>query len=101
MEQAAQGSGHGPKLLEFKEHLNRVLRHRVCILGGTVWSQGLDMVDACGSLSIPSRPMLYDSVTSLGLPEENSWYKTAREAPLDLETMFCVGEVASQSFTII
>jgi len=29
MEQAAQGSGHSPELLEFKEHLNTILRHRV------------------------------------------------------------------------
>ena len=29
MEQAAQGSGHSPELLEFKEYLNSALRHRV------------------------------------------------------------------------
>jgi len=29
MEQAAQGSGHGPKLPEFKEHLDTALRHKV------------------------------------------------------------------------
>jgi len=29
MEQAAQGSGHGPMLLEFKEHLDSALRHKV------------------------------------------------------------------------
>jgi len=29
MEQAPQGSGHGPKLLESKEHLDRALRHMV------------------------------------------------------------------------
>jgi len=49
MEQADQGRADGPKLLEFKEHLDRALRHRVCILGGTVWSQGLDVVGPCGS----------------------------------------------------
>ena len=39
MEQAAQGSGHSPTLLEFKEHLDKALRHRVWILGGGVCSQ--------------------------------------------------------------
>ena len=29
MEQAAQGSGHGPELLEFKERLDSALRLRV------------------------------------------------------------------------
>jgi len=38
MEQAAQDSGHGHKLLELKEHLDNALRHRV-ILGGTMWRQ--------------------------------------------------------------
>ena len=28
VEQAAQGSGHSPKLLEFKEHLDNTLRCR-------------------------------------------------------------------------
>lgn len=28
-EQASQGSGHSPKLLEFQEHLDTALRHRV------------------------------------------------------------------------
>ena len=39
MEQTAQGSGHGPELLEFKEHLDSALRHRVWILSDPVWSQ--------------------------------------------------------------
>ena len=34
MEQAAHGNGNGPKLLEFKEHLNTTFRRRVWILGG-------------------------------------------------------------------
>lgn len=29
IEQAAQGLGHGPKLLEFKECLENSLRHRI------------------------------------------------------------------------
>ena len=29
MEQPAQGSGHGSKMLEFKEYVNNNLRHRV------------------------------------------------------------------------
>jgi len=29
MEQAAQGSGRGPKQPEYKKHLDNVLRHRV------------------------------------------------------------------------
>jgi len=41
-----QASGHGPELLEFKEHLATALRHRVWILSGPEWN--LD--DPCGSL---------------------------------------------------
>ena len=33
MEQAAQGSGHGPELTEFKECWDNALRHRVWIWG--------------------------------------------------------------------
>ena len=42
LEQASQGSGHSPNLLEFKKHLDNALRHRFCILGGPVWNQELD-----------------------------------------------------------
>ena len=38
LEQAAQGSGHGPKLMEVKECLDNTLRHRGWILSGPVWS---------------------------------------------------------------
>jgi len=44
MEQAAQGTGHGPKLLEFKEHLESSLRHRIWLSGGPVWGLELDMI---------------------------------------------------------
>ena len=47
-----QGSGHGPELLEFKEHLDMTLKHWVCILGGPVWSQGLDSVVVVGPLQL-------------------------------------------------
>ena len=44
MEQAPQGSEHDPRLLEFKEHLDNTLRHRISILGVPVWSQDLDLM---------------------------------------------------------
>ena len=35
---AAQGSGHSPRLPEFKESLGNTLRHRIWILGGPgIW----------------------------------------------------------------
>ena len=43
MEQAAQGSGHGPKC-QSSGSVWAALWHRVWILGGPVWSQGLDLV---------------------------------------------------------
>ena len=49
MEQAAQGSGHGPKLPEFKEHLDSALRHRVWVLEGPVGTQELDSMILVGS----------------------------------------------------
>ena len=42
LEQAPQGSGHGPKLLEFMKRLDNALSHTVWFLGGPVWSQELD-----------------------------------------------------------
>jgi len=61
-EQTHQGSDHGPELPEFKECLDSILRHGVWILGGPVWSQGLDMV-------VPVSPfqlrMFYGSVIEL------------------------------------
>ena len=48
MEQAAQGSEHGPDLPELKKHLDNMLRCRVWVLGGPVWSQELDsMILVC------------------------------------------------------
>lgn len=49
MKQAHQGSEHSPKLPKHREHLVTSLRHRVCVLGGSVWNQELDF-DPCGSL---------------------------------------------------
>lgn len=42
MEQASQGSEHGPELLELREHLDNTLSQRVWILGGCVWIWELD-----------------------------------------------------------
>ena len=44
MEQAPQGSEHGPKLIEFMKYLDSALRHRILILGGHVWSQELNLM---------------------------------------------------------
>ena len=44
MEQTAQGSRHGTRLLDFKEHLDSALRHRVCSLGRFSVEPGLDSV---------------------------------------------------------
>lgn len=35
-----QSSGHSHRLLQFKEHKDNPLRHRVCILDGPVWNEG-------------------------------------------------------------
>jgi len=39
MQQPAQGSAHGPKLLEFRERLDSSLTHRDWMLGGGVCAQ--------------------------------------------------------------
>lgn len=41
LEQAPRGSGHGTKLLQFKEHLNSVIDQRIGILCSPVWRQGI------------------------------------------------------------
>jgi len=58
-EQAPQSSGQGPKLMEFKKHLNNALRHRVWTLGGPVWSQELDWMILMGPFQLG---IFYDSV---------------------------------------
>ena len=52
MERAAEGSGHGPEIREFKERLDTTLRHRVWILGGPVWSQELDSMTLTGPFQL-------------------------------------------------
>ena len=44
---------------EFKEHLDSALRHRVWVLGGAVWSQGLDVVIPVGLFPLN---ILHDSM---------------------------------------
>ena len=48
MEQPAHSSGHGPKLLEFKECLDSALGHWVSMLSGAVWNQMLDLMTLVG-----------------------------------------------------
>ena len=55
MEQAAQGSGHGPKLAEFKECLDTTLRHVFRLLSGCV-DTAVGLHVHCGSL--PTQDML-------------------------------------------
>jgi len=50
--QAAQGSGHSPKLQEFKEHLDNSLRYHVWILCGPVWSQELNSMILVGTFQL-------------------------------------------------
>ena len=52
MEQAAQGSGHRPELLELNKHLDGTFRHTVWILGGPLWSQELDLMILVGPFQL-------------------------------------------------
>lgn len=52
MEQVVQSSGHSPELTELKDCLDAAFRHRVCFLGGAVWSQGLDLVILVGAFHL-------------------------------------------------
>ena len=62
LEQAPQGSGHGPKLLEFKKHLDNALSHTVRFFGGPVWSQELDSMILMGLFQLR---ISYDSINTL------------------------------------
>ena len=62
LEQAPQGSGHGPKLLEFKKRLDNALSHTVWFLGGPVWSQELDSMILMGLFQLR---ISYDSINTL------------------------------------
>ena len=62
IEQALQGSGTGPKLLEFRECLENTLTLWVWILGGPVWSQELYSLIAVGPLQLG---MFYDSIVKI------------------------------------
>ena len=63
LEQAPQGSGHGPKLLEFKKRLDNALSHTVWFLGGPVWSQELDSMILMGSFQLG---LFSDSMVCMG-----------------------------------
>ena len=54
--EAPQGSGHGPRLLEFKEHLNSARRNGL-IWGGPAWSQDSTVLAGPFQLEI-----LYDAI---------------------------------------
>jgi len=62
MEQAVQGSGHSPKLMEFKKHLDNAVSHRIWILDGSMWSQDLDLMILLDPFLIMT---FYDSIISL------------------------------------
>ena len=51
-EQAAQGNGHSPRLLEFKEHLDSALRRGVWVWGDPVWSQVLNCMISVGPFQV-------------------------------------------------
>jgi len=48
MEQAPQGSGHGPELLELREGIGSILRQRDWVWWSYV-EQGSGLSDPCGS----------------------------------------------------
>lgn len=52
IKQPAQGYRHGPKLLEFKEHLDTTPRHGISILGGPVQSQKLHSIVLVGPFQL-------------------------------------------------
>jgi len=52
MEQAAQGSGHSPDLLEFREHLDSALRHWDWDCGWCCVELGLDSVILVGHFQL-------------------------------------------------
>ena len=52
MEQAARGSGHSSKLLEYKKHLVSTLRRRVRFWGGAVWNQELNSAILVGPFQL-------------------------------------------------
>ena len=53
-----RAAGTAP-VLEFKEHLDTALRHRIWILSGSVWSQGLDLMVLMGPFQLR---IFYDSM---------------------------------------
>lgn len=61
IKQPAQGYRHGPKLLEFKEHLDTTPRHGISILGGPVQSQKLHSIVLVGPFQLW---ICYDSMMS-------------------------------------
>lgn len=52
LEQNPQGSGHGPKMLEFRKRFDAAFRYRVCILGCAVWSWELELVTLADLLQL-------------------------------------------------
>lgn len=73
LEQAPEGSGQGPKLLEFRECLDTTFRHRFSIFGDPMWGQNLDLMISvgplqlgtfCGSMSMQTRGNKFRKIKS-------------------------------------
>lgn len=62
LEQAPHGSRHSPELPELRKSLDNGVGHRVWILGGSVWCQGLDLMvpsnSGCSMFLIPAEEFL-------------------------------------------
>lgn len=65
MDKLPKGSGHASEMLKLRKHLDITLRHRVWILGGAVWSQGLDLMILVGLFQLR---ISYDSMISRAQP---------------------------------
>ena len=62
MEQAAQGSGHGPQLPELWEHLHNALKMQDLDLGWCCVELGVGLSGSCVSLPTQDIPLAYDSM---------------------------------------
>ena len=74
-EKVPQGSGHGLRLLELKEHLGSALRHRVWLLDGAAWSQELDSVTFVGHVKLRIFHKIFEVLEDLPVAHETSEIK--------------------------
>jgi len=98
MEQAAQGSGHSPELLELQEYLYRALRHRVWVLGWCCMEPGVGLNDPCAFFQLRIFCNSMTTTVSSGLGSADGRWHSSSQLELLRDTSWSPAEPMATAF---